>query len=54
MAELLRTMARGPVCTAWHPMNGDQTVFLRCDLRENHPGPLHYDAADQIWWHADA
>ena len=56
MAELLKALYRGPRCTATARVgavdDGDQSGTLLCNLQPEHPGPLHYDAADRIWWSA--
>lgn len=56
MAELLRIVRRGPDCGAVKPVSGpnEHGAYLRCDLGPDHPGPMHYDSADLIWWFADA
>ena len=35
-------------------VSGQPDAELRCDLPPKHPGPLHYDDYDQIWWSSDA
>ena len=32
---------------------GDGHAVLVCDLKQDHPGPLHYDRVDRVWWSAD-
>jgi hypothetical protein len=52
---LLSVVRRGLHCAAEHEVSGgDERAYLRCDLKVPHPGPLHYDAYDKIWWSADA
>jgi hypothetical protein len=53
MAELLKLALRGEVCPAEAQVGAD-SVGLVCDLNPGHPGPLHYDRIDRIWWFADA
>jgi hypothetical protein len=56
MAELLRVVRRGPDCGTVKAVSGpdEHGAYLRCDLAPGHPGPLHYDSADRIWWFAVA
>jgi hypothetical protein len=35
-------------------VSGGDGGYLRCDLAPDHPGPLHYDESDEIWWFSDA
>lgn len=57
MAEpLLSVVRRGSRCPAWQPVSspdGEQLTHLACNLKPDHPGPLHFDEADGIWWAAD-
>ena len=55
MPELLRTVSRGAHCIAVASVGGGEGGgYLMCSLKPDHPGPLHYDDQDQIWWFADA
>jgi hypothetical protein len=56
MAELLKVMFRGITCDKRATVRGfgDEAGYLQCDLTPGHPGPLHYDAGDRIWWAADS
>ena len=52
MAELLKTTNRAAGrCEAEAPIS--DLASLLCDLTRDHPGPLHYDRTDGIWWAAD-
>jgi hypothetical protein len=58
---LLAIVRRGLRCQEWAQVgntvgNTDDsptTGTLVCNLKPGHPGPLHYDATDRIWWRAD-
>jgi hypothetical protein len=55
MVELLKIVRRGVRCVAYRGIGGgDGNGYLRCDLASGHPGPLHYDESDEIWWFSDA
>lgn len=54
MPELLKIVLRGLTCSTWKKVGGTGESWLRCDLKPDHPGPLHYDEDDRIWWFADA
>ena len=55
MAEILKIVRRGPRCTTWRNISGGEGGgYLQCDLTDGHPGPLHYDESDEIWWFSDA
>jgi hypothetical protein len=54
VAELLKIVRRGPRCGVRRNVSGGDGGYLRCDLAPDHPGPLHYDESDEIWWFSDA
>lgn len=55
MAELLKIVRRhANRCGASRAVGGGDGAYLQCDLSDGHPGPLHYDDADEIWWYSDA
>ena len=58
MAEpLLSVVRRGPRCDQWQLVtssDGEQSAHVACNLKPGHPGPLHYDEADGIWWAVDS
>ena len=44
-------MPEFPSCPAYvDPIHGD---LLTCDLSPDHPGELHFDEVDRIWWKRD-
>jgi hypothetical protein len=52
---LLGIVKRGERCAETAAVreaaDADESVgVLVCSLGPNHPGPLHYDAIDGIWW----
>lgn len=53
MADLLKIVRRGETCPAGVTVTGEADASLICDLEPDHPGPLHYDATDAIWWSTD-
>lgn len=54
MAEFLRIKRRGERCPETATVTGaPEDSALVCDLNPDHPGPLHYDDTDQVWWAAD-
>ncbi len=55
MAELLRIVERGERCAETARVTAaDDDGLLICDFKPDHPGPLHYDKVDKIWWSANA
>jgi hypothetical protein len=52
MGDLLKVKMRGAHCDASAVVSGSDmgAVYLLCNLAIGHPGPLHYDAIDEIWW----
>jgi hypothetical protein len=58
VAEFLSLVWRGENCPASAIVGsvaepGTAPGTLQCGLKPGHPGPLHYDAVDRIWWSAD-
>jgi hypothetical protein len=49
-ALLSTTSRRADQCLAHVPVSGEIDAVLICDLKRDHPGPLHYDRTDEIWW----
>lgn len=49
-ALLSTTNRRASRCPESVDVGGGTGAYLQCDLTEGHPGPLHYDRADGIWW----
>jgi len=55
VAELLKIVRRhAGRCGASRAVGGGDGAYLQCDLADGHPGPLHYDDSDEIWWFSDA
>lgn len=56
MAELIRLALRGEHCTEEADVTvggGEGHAVLICDLQAQHPGPLHYDMQERVWWAKD-
>jgi hypothetical protein len=56
VAELLTLALRGERCTEEKDITvggGNGHAILVCDLKPGHPGPLHYDHVDRVWWSVD-